>query len=854
MLNSLVIDSEGEDYSFKTFQFAGVTDVVSASCNLLSAISNIPQTILFGRSVNGLSSTDDTSMENWYNYIERIDKRMVKPNLRYLLSVVFQAGVATGEIEEVPKIKVKFNPLWSMSDTEQAALEQTRAQTKQAKAQTAQIYVEMGALDPSEVRGKLADSEEFDVEDILEGDNENLFAGMETQLEQEALADVKGHIAEEGDFDDYGENVDLEAAQAPVGEGNSSEAAPAATKLPQDMNEGEQEEAEAISRGDGGPGSGNFGHEGRAGQVGGSLGELAMTAQGYSDPRQFIHENIKAIKAQGIKKPADAIAYWKDACYAKDIKPHETGVEEAIETIRYNVPSSTLHGWFVEANSTYKGRLEQAALSNDEVRNAGLNIAYENFKSLQRGKSDASISFDQFLDRPITVYRGKASEHFVDGDDILSFSMDRKVAEKFAGANGKVVSTEIKPRDTIGSYQTTGEAEILVRRGNIHAAGYDGFNADAEWRDPVFWSEELEELFEQEVGEEKRGDGGPGSGNWGHTGVKGQLGGSAPGGGVSKRTGSKETGFSSEAKERAKAKAGGGSGSGGSTKNEGSKTSTAPKSSMTLDKSPGGALATDNDGEAWKKTDSGDFMNLQSGEVVSADELGEFGGSVVEYTGKTDFPQGSVSQETMNQRLWGINEKEIAEKGYAETTSEDLEEMVGAVTHYGLGGDCQMMLATQDPDAYPDIMRTMSDDKKKSYGAEMEQVERFIAVSPKADYPVYRGVSFNDEMHPENAQRVLSQLKVGQEISMGHVASWSSGEGTARSYAMGAVDAEFGTGQDYSVVYRVAKPKSAVSLSGINPEGEHLTPRSARFRVNRVNHAYDDDLECHCYTVDMEEV
>lgn len=104
-----------------------------------------------------MSSTDDTSMENYYNYVERIQRRMLKSNLRYLLSIIFQAGLATGEVDEVPKIKIKFNPLWSLSDVEQADLEQKREQTKFTRAQTAQIYVNMQAIDPSEVRQKLAD-------------------------------------------------------------------------------------------------------------------------------------------------------------------------------------------------------------------------------------------------------------------------------------------------------------------------------------------------------------------------------------------------------------------------------------------------------------------------------------------------------------------------------------------------------------------------------------------------------------------------------------------------------------------------------------------------------------------------
>ena len=103
LLNSITIDSEGEDYDFRQFQFSGVSDVIDSTCNFLSALTSIPQTILFGRSPAGMNATGDADLENWYNYLERIQKRMVKKNLRYLLSVIFQAGVRTGEVDEVPR-------------------------------------------------------------------------------------------------------------------------------------------------------------------------------------------------------------------------------------------------------------------------------------------------------------------------------------------------------------------------------------------------------------------------------------------------------------------------------------------------------------------------------------------------------------------------------------------------------------------------------------------------------------------------------------------------------------------------------------------------------------------------------
>lgn len=179
LLNSIAIDSDGENYDFKTLQFTGVKDVIDATCNMLSALTNIPQTILFGRSPAGLNSTGESDFESYYNFVERIQRLMLKRNLRDLLDVVFRAGVSSGEILEEPDYKLKFNPLWSLSETEQATVDQTKANTAKTKAETAQIYVDMQALDPSEVRNRLASDEAFDVEDIItEDDEEDLLKSL----------------------------------------------------------------------------------------------------------------------------------------------------------------------------------------------------------------------------------------------------------------------------------------------------------------------------------------------------------------------------------------------------------------------------------------------------------------------------------------------------------------------------------------------------------------------------------------------------------------------------------------------------------------------------------------------------
>lgn len=172
ILNSIAIDNEGEDYDFKSITFTGVKDIIDSACNMLSALTNIPQTILFGRSPAGETATGESDMENWYNYIERIQKVMLKKNLRTLLDVIFLSGLYTGDLTEKPAFKLEFTPLWSLSEKEQADVDKTKADTEYVKAQTAQIYCDMQAIDPSEVRKGLASSEEFNVEDLVEEEDD----------------------------------------------------------------------------------------------------------------------------------------------------------------------------------------------------------------------------------------------------------------------------------------------------------------------------------------------------------------------------------------------------------------------------------------------------------------------------------------------------------------------------------------------------------------------------------------------------------------------------------------------------------------------------------------------------------
>ena len=246
MLNSIAVDMDGEDYDFKTFQMTGAKEILESTCNLLSAVTCIPQTILFGRSPAGENATGESDLENYYNFVEGIQKRMLKKNIRTLIKAIVQAGVYDGSIENPGNIKPTFKPLWSLSETEKATVELTKAQRAQVAAQTAQLYIDMQAIQPEEVRQALAKDEQVDVESILDNQTENPQDDGWAALLEGLRANDNPALEPTGQPGRQGGIIKSEAAEDVI--------------------------AKDVIAEDGGEGSGNFNHEGRPGKVGGSGG------------------------------------------------------------------------------------------------------------------------------------------------------------------------------------------------------------------------------------------------------------------------------------------------------------------------------------------------------------------------------------------------------------------------------------------------------------------------------------------------------------------------------------------------------------------------------------------------------
>lgn len=237
IMNTIAIDKDGEEYDFKTFQLTGTRDILESACNLLSAVTCIPQTILFGRSPAGETATGESDLENYYNFIEGIQKRMLKKNIRILLKAVIKAGVYQGEIENPRPIKPTFKPLWSLNEQEQAQVDLVKAQTAQANAQTVQMYMDMQVMGPDEVRAALKESGKMVVEDILDNIEDDPKDGWEQILQE--MGGEEG-INRTDEFKEHEHPRDKDGKFAESGSSGSSEKTSS-------QNQAEQQESSSTN-------------------------------------------------------------------------------------------------------------------------------------------------------------------------------------------------------------------------------------------------------------------------------------------------------------------------------------------------------------------------------------------------------------------------------------------------------------------------------------------------------------------------------------------------------------------------------------------------------------------------------
>lgn len=158
-INNMIVIDALEGYDLEATSFSGIPDIIDRFGLALSAVSGVPESLLFGRHPGGMNSTGQADLENWHARIKQDQEMHLLHPLDKLISIQLQAlGMY------VDDYTIIFCPLSVPSEKE-------KSETDYRNAQTMQIYNDIGALDQSEIRQSLKDNGYY-IDDVDLNDEE----------------------------------------------------------------------------------------------------------------------------------------------------------------------------------------------------------------------------------------------------------------------------------------------------------------------------------------------------------------------------------------------------------------------------------------------------------------------------------------------------------------------------------------------------------------------------------------------------------------------------------------------------------------------------------------------------------
>lgn len=123
-LNALVLDSK-DDFIKRSNDFKDLHQIDNATLIRVSGSAEIPATLLFGKSPDGMNATGASDFENFYNRIESIQTDKLEPKLEILIQIASISENGT-EIEDE---NIFWHPLSQESKKELADREKINAET-----------------------------------------------------------------------------------------------------------------------------------------------------------------------------------------------------------------------------------------------------------------------------------------------------------------------------------------------------------------------------------------------------------------------------------------------------------------------------------------------------------------------------------------------------------------------------------------------------------------------------------------------------------------------------------------------------------------------------------------------------
>jgi phage-related protein (TIGR01555 family) len=122
-MHRMVALGDGDTWETRELQFAGAKDLVMTYMGLVAGAADIPATRLLGKSPDGMNSTGEGDLSNYFQSIAAQQETDLRPALMPLDRVLLgSAGVATD-------LTYAFSPLRVLTEKEQAEIENKEADT-----------------------------------------------------------------------------------------------------------------------------------------------------------------------------------------------------------------------------------------------------------------------------------------------------------------------------------------------------------------------------------------------------------------------------------------------------------------------------------------------------------------------------------------------------------------------------------------------------------------------------------------------------------------------------------------------------------------------------------------------------
>lgn len=149
----IVLDKNSEDMQQINTPITGLRDILWANLELLPIISGIPTTKFLETSPTGLNATGEFDMRNYYDLINTLQNNIFNNPIHKLIDIIcYCNGLENG-------LNWNWKPLYQMSDRE-------KAEVNRMKADTSNIYVQMGAITNADVARQLMNDKDSEYESL----------------------------------------------------------------------------------------------------------------------------------------------------------------------------------------------------------------------------------------------------------------------------------------------------------------------------------------------------------------------------------------------------------------------------------------------------------------------------------------------------------------------------------------------------------------------------------------------------------------------------------------------------------------------------------------------------------------